>query len=241
MVGVDSQWSLENAAYVGDCGDQELTVDNLVMRRVGCENDTCGDGACAVGLDGPDRCGSCWMACFSGEVCRDGQCVCDPPATNCPTGCLDLTRDSMNCGECGRICQACFVGTCPTAAPDCANPFRISGPIDDLALTVPASWLDTWEGVVLEWTPAQSGTVAFDAWFEPPYSPPASNIAFFVPAATGCDSVLATLTDEQLADYTSTLIRPVEAGVPILMAIYGFDLDDRQLRHHLTGQYLTSP
>jgi hypothetical protein len=256
-MGVDSLWSTGEFAYVGDCGDQELTVDNLVMRRVGCEN-TCdedglgGDDVCAVRMDGPDRCGTCWNMCNSGEVCRAGQCVCDPPAVACPAtsacdpassycppGCVDIARDSDNCGQCGRVCQACMLGTCPTDPPGCLNPFPISGPLDDVVLTVPDPWTMTRDGVILEWTPDRSGTVLFSVWPEPPYVVPGADSFFVDGTASTCG--FTPIPDDQAQRCYDEGICPVQAGVPMLIAIVGNDTRGRQVRVHLNATYQTSP
>jgi hypothetical protein len=47
---------------------------------------------------------------------------CDPGLTSCTTGCADLSKDSSNCGACGKACasgEACNAGKCEIV---CASP-----------------------------------------------------------------------------------------------------------------------
>ncbi len=55
--------------------------------------------------------GACVPACKSTEVCSNGACKaqCDAPLVKCSGDagtCVDLTKDSKNCGQCGTVCNA---------------------------------------------------------------------------------------------------------------------------------------
>lgn len=109
----------------------------------------CGDQCVNIRVDS-NNCGECGNACAAGEVCRGGSCVDSPcqrdcndnnPCTNdfcvrgqcvnepkvcadgtcCPgSGCVDLSNDPNNCGECGKICTtgSCIGGKCCPVAMD---------------------------------------------------------------------------------------------------------------------------
>jgi len=64
----------------------------------------------------PDHCGTPRARCDD-AVCAMGRCVEDCPdgTRDCHDACVDLRRDSLNCGECGRGCratEACQDGAC---------------------------------------------------------------------------------------------------------------------------------
>lgn len=55
-------------------------------------------------------------------VASDAGCPdpCQPPLTQCCSGCVDLTTDAANCGACGHVCpemKVCVAGEC-VCAPD---------------------------------------------------------------------------------------------------------------------------
>src|SRR4030095_685388 len=62
----------------------------------------------------PSMCNANGMCVAATMPCPSGTCnaggtdcaTCPTGQTNCPTGCKDLTRDVMNCGQCGRVCPA---------------------------------------------------------------------------------------------------------------------------------------
>ena len=49
--------------------------------------------------------------------------VCEGGLSACGATCLDLTKDSANCGRCGRACAGCDAGMCPTATLFSADGF----------------------------------------------------------------------------------------------------------------------
>jgi hypothetical protein len=58
----------------------------------------------------PHHCGSCTMACSTGQVCNAGVCMneCTLPKVVCSgvMGCVDLGTDLDHCGDCNRKCNA---------------------------------------------------------------------------------------------------------------------------------------
>jgi hypothetical protein len=79
---------------------------------------------CADTQKDPANCGACGLACKVGDVCSGAACVCQPPKTDCPAGCFDLSADPAHCGTAcpGTACQtgaSCQSGvcTCPPTAP----------------------------------------------------------------------------------------------------------------------------
>lgn len=87
----------------------------------------CGQGSTPVDLaNDSQNCGACGVACASGNVCHQGQCVtqsivCASGFANCNAnaadGCeVDVTTDPLNCGNCGVTCASgttCMNGKCP--------------------------------------------------------------------------------------------------------------------------------
>ena len=77
--------------------------------------------ACVDLRSDPGNCGTCEMACATGEVCSLGLCS----ATGCATGlmdcggaCVDTGSDPANCGGCGTVCTGgtiCSGGSCVCA------------------------------------------------------------------------------------------------------------------------------
>lgn len=97
----------------------------------------CGD-ACFNTMTDRDRCGGCdsRFVCADGASCVAGRCECPTGQTACgmapdPRVCVDLQRDSTNCGRCGNACPAgqfCLAGVCgspypPTVSMDAATVF----------------------------------------------------------------------------------------------------------------------
>jgi hypothetical protein len=61
------------------------------------------------------HCATCTDVCAAGLSCQFGQCLCAGDGGRlCDGGCIDVTRDPMNCGICGRSCSgaACSGGAC---------------------------------------------------------------------------------------------------------------------------------
>ncbi|MEZ4393799.1 MAG: MXAN_6577-like cysteine-rich protein [Polyangiales bacterium] len=87
------------------------------------------DARCVDLQNDPSACGSCAMACQSGESCVAGTCV-----TRCPAGqiacagrCVDTQTDRANCGACGTACptgEVCSMGACTL---ECAAPTALCG------------------------------------------------------------------------------------------------------------------
>jgi len=77
------------------------------------------DGSCKDTQSDPAHCGSCSIACASGQVCAAGVCQaastsCAPGMTLCSGVCADLTSTG-HCGSCTNACasgQTCNAGTC---------------------------------------------------------------------------------------------------------------------------------
>jgi hypothetical protein len=90
----------------GNCGacDNSCIPGQLCQSGV-CSGGGCGDGVCVPGEDCklcPGDCGPCPPP------------VCPPGLTPCPSGCVDLNDDPMNCGQCGVVCApfTCTMGVC---------------------------------------------------------------------------------------------------------------------------------
>lgn len=88
-----------------------------------------GGGGCAVGLvdcagacvdtqaDG-SNCGTCGVACATGELCSGGTCTaagCPGAELECAQACVDVQTNSAHCGACDQPCAAgeqCMAGSC---------------------------------------------------------------------------------------------------------------------------------
>jgi hypothetical protein len=93
----------------------------------------CSDSGDCVDLSSDlDNCGACGSVCSSGLVaveCQDGECVrantdCDAGLTFCGPviGCVDLSSDMDNCGDCGSVCESGLVAvTC--AGGECVRAY----------------------------------------------------------------------------------------------------------------------
>lgn len=90
------------------------------------------DGGTDAGCDlrSPESCGTCDNVCTAPEsACvpngADGfMCAAGCSFVECPGGCVDTTRDELNCGACGNRCdpgEDCIEGACRcgTTGPDC--------------------------------------------------------------------------------------------------------------------------
>lgn len=84
-----------------------------------------------------DNCGECGRVCDAavGNRCDGGECRCGiarPPCDGTPestccvngvdVGCVDLTSDTFNCGECDNLCQGaerCEFGACTSGPTSC--------------------------------------------------------------------------------------------------------------------------
>jgi hypothetical protein len=71
----------------------------------------------------PEHCGRCDHRCQTNEVCRAGQCFCDPEPGDCgrhesccpDAGCVNTDNDTSHCGGCGSACaygEDCQNGQC---------------------------------------------------------------------------------------------------------------------------------
>jgi hypothetical protein len=123
-------------------GAARLLGAGLVLAAMACGGGGGGDadaGACPSGqtlcgevctntrLD-PQHCGSCTIACATGEVCASGACdtVCPPGLSACSGGCTNTSFDPRHCGSCDNECDdglvcaasACAV-SCPAGLADC--------------------------------------------------------------------------------------------------------------------------
>jgi hypothetical protein len=63
------------------------------------------------------RCGVSRVLCSPGQVCSGGACreTCLEPLFQCNGQCVDLDKDSLNCGVCGHPCEQhrfCQNGIC---------------------------------------------------------------------------------------------------------------------------------
>jgi hypothetical protein len=70
----------------------------------------------------PQHCGTCTIACATGEVCASGTCAteCPPGLTGCGGGCTNTTFDPQHCGNCATVCadgKVCANGTCAVSCP----------------------------------------------------------------------------------------------------------------------------
>jgi hypothetical protein len=88
-----------------------------------------GEGLCGgrcVSLSSSTDCGTCGLACTTGQTCIAGKCQ---TAATCGTGtgirlcnggCVDSRSDPLNCGGCGRVCgndEVCSGGQCQGYRP----------------------------------------------------------------------------------------------------------------------------
>ena len=67
------------------------------------------------------NCGSCGLACGTGEACVDGSCwpPCGPGGTFCDGLCVDTRYDPDNCGSCGNACPADYSCAGSACLPAC--------------------------------------------------------------------------------------------------------------------------
>ena len=72
---------------------------------------SCCNGVCST-LNTASHCGSC-SSCISGQMCILNSCVCPAGYSICGSSCVNLQRDSRNCGRCGHFCSGmCMNGSC---------------------------------------------------------------------------------------------------------------------------------
>jgi hypothetical protein len=124
---VDTQTDPNNCGTCGNVCSAGATCQN--GQCSGCAGgETMCSGVCVDTQSDPSNCGSCGNSCPSGVVCQNGQCngTCEPPCApglsccvyelGCESGCcVDLLRDTQNCGACQNACQpgqVCFNGEC---------------------------------------------------------------------------------------------------------------------------------
>jgi hypothetical protein len=120
-----------------------LSFTALALLAAGCTSNAvqcdeplviCSSGVCANLDSDPEHCGFCETACSLGQSCVSGQCICPgsdagtirscsllPDAGQINGGkpgqtlCVDVSSDSLHCGECNHVCpagQLCRCGTC---------------------------------------------------------------------------------------------------------------------------------
>jgi len=99
-----------------DCDDSKATV-----RGAGSEVCDLLDNDCDGVVDPPTA-----SDCGDGKSCTQGKCDCLAPNTLCSGACVATKSDPMNCGVCGKTCQAnetCEAGlcTCTTGLTKCAG------------------------------------------------------------------------------------------------------------------------
>ncbi len=90
-----------------------------------------GSSTCPVGLqpcttgcvdvaNDNSNCGSCGVACTSGQTCVGGSCVCATGQALCGGTCVDTQANVSNCGSCGVTCEVpletCTAGSCVCAS-----------------------------------------------------------------------------------------------------------------------------
>ncbi len=64
------------------------------------------DGCEVLTGEDPANCGGCGIACKNGDVCWKGACGCPSGFAQCGKECKNLDSDDLNCGACGKVCEA---------------------------------------------------------------------------------------------------------------------------------------
>src|SRR5690606_472135 len=81
------------------------------------------DGTCVDTRSSVDHCGVCGNACFEGQICHEGDCLCAGFTLECSGECIDPSRDVRHCGTCDNACvqlangepPKCLAGECVLA------------------------------------------------------------------------------------------------------------------------------
>lgn len=125
--------------FAGDaenCGDCGIVCDpNFGV----CQNGVCGctQGLTACGTENrcedleadPNHCGECGVQCDTGQICRDGECVCRDEFTDCDGICRDTRREPQHCGSCDNSCGTgnCLQSECVVYCGGVEAPCRFEG------------------------------------------------------------------------------------------------------------------
>ncbi|MBI5517205.1 MAG: hypothetical protein HY909_25725 [Deltaproteobacteria bacterium] len=119
-----------DAAHCGMCGNRCPMGQSCAAGQCVCPGGFADcDGMAANGCEVDPRassahCGGCNRACGDRGACAMGACQCSPGWQRCPAGaqCNTALLDPMNCGMCGRVCEAptalCAAGGCVAACPE---------------------------------------------------------------------------------------------------------------------------
>jgi hypothetical protein len=119
-----------------DCNNSEMCDGTgKCVCRTGLTSCTFGgDSFCVDTKTNPRACGACGTTCTGSQVCEGGTCktatTCSTGLTRCGSGggggsttlygCTDTSKDTNNCGGCGRQCdqdQVCVAGNCRDYRP----------------------------------------------------------------------------------------------------------------------------
>ena len=100
----------------------------------------CGDECVDVTWNAA-HCGSCEIACASGDPCRSGVCGCDAGLSGCSERCVDLQTSVSECGSCTNVCSV--GGVC--AGGECSCPRVSAQPITIEQLVALRPACDSWD------------------------------------------------------------------------------------------------
>ncbi len=121
---------IDTAQLAFSCGGCFATCPNAgeLCRAGACtcppEQRLCGSECTKI--DDVQNCGTCGVACGSGQRCETGQCVasCSQPQSCGSSSCFDVANDAAHCGSACRTCPEnglCAAGVCgcPAGSIDC--------------------------------------------------------------------------------------------------------------------------